>query len=348
MMTYLKRLLIALLAAGLVLAGSLTAQEDPQASGGGALQRAPEMPTFSPDEVGMHYYRPRFMRVQSLLQPIKDIYGRDILVDGLGDRRGGRIQNLFTVEDTIVVYDTDAFAAKAITAMRDLETEYESEMDAQQQAPVDTELVVWEYSPRYLTLRSVRDGLRPLTHPVFDARSNQGLNNLAFVDQPPLVVVRDTADQVAEIKALLGRIDVPSPQVLLTCWVIEGSDEPGASGRVPEAVVRNLRQLLPYEGYTLAALGMLRTSVDAGDDIALSMRRERSPVTYDLQVQPGAYDLRGKSFQLAECRFSTRTNEGPRILFSTKTTVREGEYSVLGVTGDTPLFVVLQVTPVQN
>lgn len=288
------------------------------------------------DEIGMEFYRPTRVSPRALFHTIEKLYQREILVEG-PDGSISAIDNLIPMSDTLLIYDTPTQAAKILATLERLEAELSDPEDSGQ----EPRLEVFEYTPRYLAIESVRDGLRPFQRQV-SPPDGPPINNTTFVKESGLVIVRDTAAQVSEIREFLQRVDVPGQQVLITCWVIEGDDD-AQGGKLPEALSQNLRNLLPYAGYRQIAVGMLRVDAHNSNRFSIGLSNVESVYSYTLSVIPGAYDATEKRLTLAHCKFSI---DDSRDLFSTSTSVQEGEFAVIGVAGDEPLFVVLRVTAV--
>ena len=143
---------------------------------------------------------------------------------------------------------------------------------------------------------------------------------------------------------------------MITCYVIRaGSDE--SSAPVPEVLAANLARLSGYPEFHQVSMGMVRTGVHLENKILLQMEAGRE--RFELDLEPVAYDRNNGSLTLARCAFemgtflSRSTSAGVfeerhwmSPVFSTSTTVRSDEYTVLGAAGSEPTFVVLQIRSV--
>ena len=220
------------------------------------------------------------------------------------------------------------------------------------QAPKDGELhylVVKEYHPKNLSARGLMKGMQPFQVAVTDPTSRNGsrANNITLVDESGVLILRDTQERVDVIWAALERLDQPAPQVMFTCYVVQGSTDEQATSVDPE-LHQQLMQILPYKNFELKAIGLMRGAAVAGAKMQLDMESPDASLQYKLRMQVGAFDIEAGALNLEECRFSTfDQQQGNRDLFSTSTTVYRDEYAVLGVTGAVPLFLVVQIHPVK-
>ena len=115
---------------------------------------------------------------------------------------------------------------------------------------------------------------------------------------------------------------------------------------------QQLKQILPHKYYTVSGSGMLRTGVAAGTKLELFMDQHGtgSQWQYQLAMKIGSHDSEQGSLSLNECQLSLEPIVGnaSRALFRTSTTIYKGEYAVLGVTGAAPLFLVVQLMPIET
>ncbi|HEX9794910.1 MAG TPA: hypothetical protein VGC54_13090 [Planctomycetota bacterium] len=313
----------------------------------GTVIAATELVQLNSLNAQMITYRPRHTDIEELVETVRELLGRDVVIDGR------ELANISRLSDVVVVYDDSQHSTQILNTLRNL--------DQPAEAPSSEKLELLEYRPRSISIRSLQQALMPFQRNVFQSLSSgtaQGMN-MSFLFDKGLVVVREVPDRLAEIREFLERLDQPSPQVNLTCWVIR-VQEGGGEG-VPEELAANLRKLLPYPGYAREAMGILRISAESGRTVTLDTEglrkhlppgQQRTPgaegtaASYQLRFTVGSFDEENGVLGLDDCTFAaTVPFAGHHNLFSTSTRVAQGEYAVLGVAGGDPLFVVLRVQP---
>jgi hypothetical protein len=137
---------------------------------------------------------------------------------------------------------------------------------------------------------------------------------------------------------------------MLTCQVLRGvNQEPAFRARTE--IEKELRKVLPYDYYQVAGSGILRAGMASGTNLSLRMDADVGPEgRFELKMEIGSFDPESHAIKLDRCELSMFAMEhgDSKRLFSTSATVFRGEYAVLGVTGAEPLFLVVQVMPIQG
>ena len=139
---------------------------------------------------------------------------------------------------------------------------------------------------------------------------------MTFVQEQGSVIVRDTPTRVQAIKELLARVDVPSPQVLFTCYVITGSDsESEGEGSLPKELVVGMRELvLPDPGIMDGEIELVPGAVEP---------RVGEIVEVELRDWPGRPAEGGFEAHATQARKATRLTLGPEgLVFG----IRPGRY----------------------
>ena len=199
------------------------------------------------------------------------------------------------------------------------------------------------------------DGIQSFRSIVME--SNQGsmtsIPNVSLMGERGLIVIRDYPERAQQIVDTLERIDQPIPQTMLVCQVIRGSNREPEDGdqMASEEVASQLTQILPHKYYTVSGAGMLRANVTAGAKLELFMDYTNSSAwQYHLRMRVGSYDAKQGALNLEDCELSNNhlMDGTRRPLFLTSTTIYSGEYAVIGVTGAEPLFLVVQLLPIQG
>ncbi|MFQ5749541.1 MAG: hypothetical protein ACE5H3_08800 [Planctomycetota bacterium] len=298
-------------------------------------------------DLKMHFFTPSYYDTQGLVRTIQPMYGRYLRVTDEGTWNGILVKNISAFEDAILIYDTDEYAQKVIDALKQMESLHEGEEEEVGEESVPMDLKTFQYQPRYISYITLRDALDPFAREVYmeDSEGEVSFDNVSTVDSRSMLLIRETPNRLREIQDLIKKLDVPRPQVMLTCFVIEGHKDSTESPELPSDLVANLRRLLPYSGYERVALGMLHIAAGGGRDqrATLAMNPKEGGEAFQLNLIPGGFDAEQGNLTLIQCEFSTRNGKGYRQVFSTSATVSLGEYSVLAVTGSTPRFVVLKV-----
>jgi hypothetical protein len=291
---------------------------------------------FTTAEVSLLSYVPENFHVTELFDLASDLYGRDIVV---GE---DWYNNLRQTSQSILIYEGIA-AGKILMAKI-------AELDASQAAPISASYLTFEYQPRHVSANGLMEGIRPFIMGIPTERGNSRTktNNVSLMNERGILVIRDTEDKVKEIIDTLKRLDQPAAQMMLVCQVLRGVNNDTENPADAE-LQKQLRQLLPHESYSVEVNGMLRGSAAAGSRMELKMiMGDEGNTEYKLQMRIGAYDSKTGALSLEGCELSVASDEhGERELFRTVTTIYAGEHAVIGVTGSEPLFLVVQMHPVE-
>ncbi len=301
--------------------------------------------TLTADDMELASFSPKYFTVHDFYGLAEDLYGRQIMVED------GWHQNmrLLMNNNKIVLYEEKIEMPRLLQRLRGLDNSQKPEEDG------GVTMMTVEYKPRHVSARGLLKGVQAFQTGISagpnvqrTAGPRQMASNITLAEESGVIVVRDYPDAVEEILAALKRLDQPAPQVMLTCYVVQGSEE--AQGRQADLELqKQLKQMLPFNSYELKALGLMRGTALAGTKLTIDMEGNGEAYSgFNLRMMVGAYDETSGALNLEECRFSMTTHErGNRELFSTATTIFKGEYAVLGVTGADPIFLVVQVHPIQ-
>lgn len=311
-------------------------------------------PILRYDQLDYQSYEPRHVDLESLYQHAQEFFSRELEVDGRA------VNNLTTLDDSILVYDTREMTDRILADLQRFDNLLAEKHGPPAQSEAQYE--VMEYRPRGLSADSILSLLGPFarTIEVQDDYGNtiSAFDNVTVVEESGMLLLRDTPARLQEMRTLLERVDQPTPQVFLTCYVLRGlaPGEASTIQSVPAELQRSLQALLPGVNLCMEAVGILRSTTAAGHDLNFNMDGlsdltmpddEHYRRSYHLQFVTGAYDLSSGTLNLDSCAFTLSDPvQGDRDVFTTATAVRNNEYAVLGVLGAEPLFVVLQVRPV--
>ena len=289
------------------------------------------------DELVMERFTPRHSSARKLYGVAADLVGAQFFVQGeLGTRSA---QNLRLFDETILIYDTARRAQDVVAMLEKLDRiageerqmrEAEREHEAREKG--GGLLHAREYRPRFLSLEDLHEALVPYRQRIPDAFS--------FVEESGFVVVTGNKEITDEVISFLESIDVPAPQLLVTCFLVRGTNKPPINP-APAELAEGLKRLVGYEHIEVQARSLLRTSVTARR-LSLRLDVEAQEEHYELEMSPAAYDRERGALTLADCRLLRGLPGDLTGVFRTQTTVYAGEYTVLGATGVAPQLIVIQ------
>ncbi len=308
----------ALLLAGLVLACTptlVTAQESSNNS------------TVSAADLVLEHYSPRYVNANSLYKLALGMVGRNFYVEERG--RSNPVSNLAILGDELIVYDTAANTARVLKALGQLDVEASSKSEAE------------SYETKSLRPQHIGVGDAYLALTPFLAPLENGRVNVTLVAPQRLLVLRDTPERLAQMTSALNAIDVPEPQVQVTCMLLKVTKS-SADTNVPEELAKELAVMLPDLRFESAGLAIVRTGIVPDRQVSVSTRTADN-VRYELTFTPVAYDSESGSVSARSCRVDSIGPYGGETLLSTDTSFRGGAYTVLGASGAEPVLMVVRV-----
>ncbi|RKY17603.1 MAG: hypothetical protein DRQ55_15385 [Planctomycetota bacterium] len=317
---------IALLAA--LLSAPLAAPVSAQDAADANVQNARLM--LSTEQIETEFYTPKHTHVHELLRIAERLHGRTFHVEEKGGYSAPPMDNLQLLGDSILIYDEPAYIAKVLKALMLLDR-------GSAPAEPDVQLSTSHWSPGFISLPTAYEALDPFKRQVTTVDSSgqsQSTRNIAMLENQRVLVLRDTPAQVAQMLELLSVIDRSEPQLMVSAMVIRGEHGAG-DGAVPTELAQNLSQLVPYQSFSMEAMGLVRSSARAR---SIGLRLDE---THSLEFEPDAFDEDSLTLS-GRCQFKSETG----FRFETRTSVSAGEYTVLGVSGELALFVVLRIEPI--
>lgn len=325
------------LALALCFPTSLHAQEDPDAQH--ARQSANTMPPLlKASQLKTYYFTPQHVQSTHLRGLAQELYGRQIYITDRGGYSGAPVDNVQQLGDTLIIYDTEDYAQMLGEALHEMDLAMAEAAPAPAPA-ANYETAVATWRPRHIGLNVASSALTSFRRDalVFDERGNVShVPNVSVVGELGQLILRDTPDQVEVMVSMLQSIDIPEQQMYVTCLVIRGQHMPSdGPDPVPAELASNLSKLVPYDHFELLTMGVLRASAIADH---LELRMDDS---FRIELKNQGYDAETRSLT-ALCAFDGTTNQR----LETRTTIRAGEYTVLGATGSQPLFAVLKIEPI--
>lgn len=207
--------------------------------------------------------------------------------------------------------------------------------------------VILRRRPRYLSQEDIHRALQPFQRPI-DVRGPNGavsrnVNTSILTDGT--LVFRGSRAEVEEVAELLDGLDVAPRQVLFTCYLARGVGETPEEPTLPEELTDDLAELVPFVAFEALATNGARGS--ARGAVTLSSEFPDGG-GYELSLRSSAYDEAARALTLdsVEVQLHRPLPDGRLLTQSirTGTTLVEGEYTVLGMVGAEPVFVVLRVS----
>jgi hypothetical protein len=315
-----------------------------------------EPPRLQPEQVVLTYYRTR-VHVSTLTTALGNIYPMQIRVPDEVHGGEGSTTTLtrFVGVDSnlLLIRDSSESAREIIVTARKLEDLLDPQEPVSDPAP-RSPIVQFEYRPRSLSTEVALRALAPYQRtiqlpPTADSFGAwRKADSIHALPERNLIVIRELADQLSEIRAYLARIDVPAPQVNLTCWIVRGKPTGESSKALPQELVANLAKLVPSPAFELSASSMVRGSTI--EPLTMESTVTDRSGSYKLRLLPSAYDEQTSELSFSSIAFEysvvgTVSNPPSTSSFQGAATLRPGEYTVLGSVGEAPLMVVLRIQP---
>jgi hypothetical protein len=315
-------------------------------------QESGQLQVIAVKDVVVKYVRPAQHAANTLTDALQSVHHRQFLVRNDDGSVAGPYWNIDRFGDLIVLHDTPQQVEVLTQSMSALQ----QALAGGGPASAGVALQVKEYVPRHQQVSNLLRALEPFRRFVVNdsATGADGggvtggvqTHNVASLQEPALIVLRDTEENLAAMLALLERVDVPAPQMLLTCTLLravqEGDPSPPVDGLSPE-LAAGLRALVPYEHFRTVGFAALRASVVGGRELSVLGQYENGE-QFKLVMQPIGFDAKTGVLSLDRCKFTAADGQQ----FEAGMTLRAGEDTVLGASGADPLFVVLRILPLDG
>lgn len=338
--------LLAALALPLLFASAGPVPTAPQEEGQAEASARAVEKLLDGDQIVIRRYVPRSMELRQTAEVLRDLRGRSFHMTEKGGLSAPPVDNISWMGDSLLLMDTEDRVLAMLALCEQLDGMQ------QEEEPVKTpraEPRALEYQPRFVSLDAVRDALRSFTRTVDGLYPNQ-----SFVEQRNVVILRDREPQLDEMLRLLARIDVPQEQVRITTWVAVVQPKGEPSQGLPAELINELEPLLP--GFTFRADGfsVVRSTVGMGRNIELQI--DGHSRNYGLALRPSAFDPETGRLTVDTCEFRKEVVESRSVsnggvqqqmsfktLFRTAVALDAGDYTVLGASGNDPIFLVVRI-----
>jgi hypothetical protein len=201
-------------------------------------------------------------------------------------------------------------------------------------------------------LKYVRaEAVRPLLY-TFLGRGGQIQSNSNI---PDVITISDTPENVEKILAAIREIDVKPADILFTVQLVLGSetDDTTDSELARDPIIRELRGLLRYRGYTLLDATLLRGVDEAPSEVVMGRKADfelylrpvvakekpQDSIRIELRLRQNTTEV----VKNAEGKEVTRTNN--KDLIRSNLNIKSGDRTVVGVSkldgGDKGLILII-------
>lgn len=300
-----------------------------QVAGGASVGQPGEPVVIDSADLQTTFVTPRAADSQEVFQLARELYGRWLHLSERG-ARGQPVFNLQRLGGSLLIYDLPDQAAFIKQRLLELDAQAALASADQRSEPV---IQTVEWSPRHVSVDTAWRAIAGMQRTVVtnDAAGMHAQSpNITRAEGANMIVLRENAERMATLKALLDRVDQPEEQLLITCMVIAATDGEAEGPALPSTLTDDLSALVPFETFSMLSMGVMRSSVRS-ERIELNMDN-----AWQLRMEPEAFDS-------AQGRLTAKVAfQGAGQSFETRTTIGLGEYTVLGATGREPIFAVIQ------
>ena len=302
----------------------------------------------------MHYFTPDEEHLIELYEQARDLFRRAVPRPS-GNASDGSADNLFLLGDSIVVYDTAAYADVVLSSLSEMQNAWRKQ-NVQAEKLLPPKFVAEEVR---VTNLSAYEAYEALQQHMREIRPQDGggraVSNVQFLEARNIVLLRDTLEKVKAMRALVERIDKPAPQMQLSFLVVHAypsdGEPPEFDSRVPPELTEALAGMLPTMSLSLESSAFLRTVASDGVQRQVFMPIEGSSGRYSVNLKLDAFDERTGTLSLRTCEFSHQnSSQLPQVTpyFSTATSIPIEEYVVIGANGASPTLLVLRAVRVDQ
>ena len=282
-------------------------------------------------------------RLGAIANMLERLHGRQIRVQ---DQSGAIrfVRNIDIYGESIVVHEVPEYIPRIKTTISRLDIPVRPQ-------PVSTKsgLVTFKYKPNFISVYDARDALAPFKRMIrvskLGASNPQQAANYTIVDSSGVVIIRDTKDQVMKMADILERIDAPKAQFMVSCMLIQSTKD-GNDERAAKMIPSELKTMSPHKNFKTVASGVVRVAAGSGQTVRLSMTGKKN-LQAKLSFNPSSFDSKSGSLGLSNVavEYTAYDDVGRKVRqsFSTSTTIKFGDYVVIGAFGDNPVFAVLNL-----
>lgn len=309
------------------------------------------------DQLVLQHFNPIHADPAELLNVAEDFFGRQLLVSIAEGEKPSLVFNLRRYNNSLIVFDTKEQVTRILEGLRELEkislgvANRESAIAANMVKLDPARLYeVSSFRARHVSLETLGRALTPFNR-FLEFRDEWGHSNrqpnVSMIEERGILILREKAEKLAAMRALLESIDQPTPQVMLTCMLLRATETESES-KLPKELSDNLAQLLPDQSFELLTTNFLRSSTAVGESITMELDSGHQHFNYSLLLRFSSFDQSSATLNADRCEFLEINGGNKRSIFMTNTSLNSNQYTVLGAAGRDPLFVVLRVTVLPN
>ena len=318
---------------------------------------------YSQADLVIRYHKMNTDETREALRLVSRLYGRKLYVESKGGPTRP-VDNLFELNDMIVIYDTAKEVEKIVAALDEVDAvladseakkheeqrrleEQQLEKQNEQNRSKGHGIISRTYTPRFVSAIWLGNALTPLARE-FQVHEKDGswhmTNNLRASDSPAVLLIRDTEANVKMIMDRILEIDRPVPQVMLSAYLLSPSGfyENGDKTGVPEALAKNLAVLTPYEEFDRLSLSSIRTNIGSREETILRLNYPAGE--YGLALSGMTYDPKTRSLSVGSARLRKNRENGFDVALHTTFAAIEGEYAVIGISEEDGAPMLLAIT----
>ena len=280
----------------------------------------------SKEQLTLEYFTPEHATARDLTQVANQLYGERLsTVSGAGQAE--LVSHFIALGSTIVIQDTPERIGRITETLRQMD---KAQSGQSSRPPIER----MEYHARHASVKSIGMALN-------------SFNSIEYwpIGEKRMLILKGTEQDLASARAMIEQLDVPVPQVTITCHLIRGTDSADSQGRLPRELTENLARILPMPGFEMLSVNAVQSTISETGIELVSHARE--DIFYTCRLVPSAYDAQAERVSFSECSFSLSV-AGREHQLRTSLALKRGEYAVLGAFGDEPVFVVLRIVPSRN
>ena len=330
-----KRLIMSAMVLG-ILGTSQWSQEAEGSEGRAAGIRNGGIPTFELRELSLIQYRPQHVQAGMLMTVVQRMLGRHMQVVERG-RVVSPLPNLSELAGTILIYDTQEYSARVLEMLKALDQAPQEPEEVEDMSQY-SEIMV-EYTARNVPVNYLNSALG----------SFGDIYDFSVVGNR-MITARIPEYAKATFLEFMERVDQPDPCVLLTCYLLTGSDSAvkGNGPQPPAEVVQSLKSILPGLEFRSIGFSMVQSTISEGRQIHLGVSGS-DDMRYELKFSPLAFDVQSGDMNVLNCELRRHKESGeggrgqnaPQLMLITDTVFRGNQFTVLGASGQDPVFVVI-------
>lgn len=296
----------------------------------------------APSRLRVEYYTPSKAPVRLLSTSLGQMF-----VTARNNDARQIVPYLHSFGETLLIQAPEDKMSEVLELIRRTDENYVGE---QEQAAHSLEQ--WSYEVKHISLDSVASALHLIQMEGDPTRAgfSRPPFQTTYVQERGMLICHGSKEQVSRAQAIVHELDVAPKQLMLSCYLLKGADV--SSPNLPVDLTGDLSKLVPYKGFEILSSGLLPT--DAGSDMSMTVDLDGGMGMFRLNLSPSAYEAQSGKLSLSNVQFymelvEERVGRGQSRSsrsFETSTSLRRGQYTVLGAVGADPVFLVIRLDEV--